>query len=165
MSTPRKAAKSTAAPPPQAPPLQRGGPEARAEAMRLLAEGFTLTSVAATLDVDRGTVREWRDSPAGQAELAAARKAREAAFADAAEDARRVLRAAAPRAAQELVDQLDDRDPAVRSLAARTLLDRVGVPRTQRIEQVPGQEDTSALSDDELAAYEAAKRKIHRIDG
>jgi len=173
VSTPRKAAKPTArrGTTPKAPsgkasttPLERGGPEARTEAMRLLAEGFTLTSVAGSLGVDRGTVREWRDSPAGRAELTEARKARAASFADAAEASRRTLREAADRAAQELVDQLDDNDPSVRSLAARTILDRVGVPRTQRIEQVPGEVDTSMLTDEELTQYEAFQRKVHRVE-
>ena len=81
---------------------------ARAEAMRLLAEGFTLSSIAAELDVDRCTVREWRDSPAGRAELAAARKAREASFADAVADAHRIVRENLPRALLVLVDVMKE---------------------------------------------------------
>lgn len=146
------------------PPVsaKKGGPEARAEAMRLLAEGFTLTAVAAQLKVRLNTVREWRDSPAGQSELVAARRAREATFADAAEDARRVLRENTTRAAQVVVDGLDDADPAVRSLSARTLLDRVGVPRVQRVENVETPPDLSGLTEQELEALAAIHAKLGR---
>lgn len=161
MKTPRKPAKTTTAPTGAPPPaLARRGPDARAEAMRLLAEGYTLTSVAEALSVDRGTVREWRDSPAGSKELAIARKAREAAFADAVEDGRRIIKEALPRAMQILVDQLDDRDPAVVSLAARTIADRAGLPRTQRVEQGAPPVDLSKLTVEELAQYEALQRKL-----
>jgi hypothetical protein len=143
--------------------LERGGPEARAEAMRLLAEGFTLTSVAEHLGMARCTVREWRDSPAGQIELAAARKAREASFADAVADAHRIVREALPRALQIIVDQLDDPDPAVASLAARTLADRGGVPRAQRIESAPESDiDLSLLSDAEFEQLRALRAKAHK---
>ena len=158
-STPRKPPEPTAA------PLERGGPIARAEAMKLLAEGFTLTSVAANLGVDRCTVREWRDSPQGQAELAAARKAREAAFADAVADAHRIVREALPRALQVIVDQLDHPDPAVASLAARTLADRGGVPRAQRIESTPESDiDLSQLSNAEFEQFRALRAKARKVD-
>ena len=140
---------------------RKGGEECRADAMRLLAEGYLVGAVAAEVGVDRGTVQDWRDSPDGRAELALARKAREDTFKDAAESARRAIRESLDRAVQELVDQLTHRDPAVRSLAARTLLDRGGVPRTQRVESAAAPEgDLAHLSDDELAAYESLRRKV-----
>lgn len=138
----------------------KGGPEARAEAMRLLAEGFMVTAVAEDLGVARATVIRWRDSPEGARELAAARAARAASFADAAEDARRILRESTAKAAQLLVEHLDASDPAVASLAARTILDRVGVPRTERVEAVVAPaRDLSKLTDDELAQLEALRAK------
>lgn len=153
-------------PEPTAPKLQRGGAVARAEAMRLLAEGFTLSSIAAELDVDRCTVREWRDSPAGRAELAAARKAREASFADAVADAHRIVRENLPRALLVLVDQLDHPDPSVASLAARTLADRGGVPRTQRVESAPESDvDLSQLSDAEFEQFRALRAKARKAAG
>jgi transposase len=137
-----------------------GGDDARLEGMRLLAEGLRVLDVAEQLGVDEKTVRRWRDSPEGAKELAAAREARAATFANAAEDARRVLREATARAAQVLVEQLDESDPAARSLAARTILDRVGVPRTERVEAVVAPAaDLSRLTDDELAQYEALRAK------
>jgi hypothetical protein len=141
-------------------PPRKGGPDARAEGMRLLAEGFQVLAVAEQLSVDRATVLRWRDSPEGARELAAARSARAASFANAAEDARRILREATAKAAQVLVEQLDDDDPAARSLAARTILDRVGVPRTERVEAVVAPaRDLSKLTDDELAQLEALRAK------
>lgn len=142
-------------------PSRKGGPEARVEAMRLLAEGEQVASVARQFGVRDNTVRDWRDSPGGQIELNAARKAREASFADAAEDARRILRENAAKAAQVIADQLNDADPAVRSLAARTLMDRIGVPRTQRVESVePEGPDLSALSDEDFAELRRIKAKM-----
>lgn len=149
---PQKAPERTAA--------RTGGPDARVEGMRLLAEGYQVTAVGEQLGVDRKTVERWRDSPEGARELAAARAARAAAFANAAEDARRILREATAKAAQVLVEQLDAQDPETRSLAARTILDRVGVPRTERVEAVVAPAaDLSRLTDDELAQYEALRAK------
>jgi len=61
------------------------------------------------------------------AALARARREREAAAAEALDDARRILCEAAPRAAQALVDALDDEDPRVSLAAAAAVLDRVGL--------------------------------------
>lgn len=141
-------------------PARKGGPEARAQAMALLAEGHQVLAVAEELGVDEKTVRRWRDSPEGAKELAAARAARAATFANAAEDARRILREATAKAAQVLVEQLDAADQETRSLAARTILDRVGVPRTERVEAtVAPAVGLSRLTDDELAQFEALHAK------
>ena len=143
--------------------MKRGGPDARLEAMRRLAEGELMASVARALGVRENTIRDWRDSPEGQRELAAARKAREASFADAVEGARRIVRENLERAAQVLADQLGHPDPGVCSLAARTLLDRGGVPRTERVEtQAKTDEVLEQLTDDELATYEALKKKARK---
>jgi len=148
-------------PPPRG--QKKTNPDKRVEAMRLLAEGSGPTDVARALKVGERTVRAWRDSPEGQRELSAARKAREAAFMDAAERARRILREGAEKAAQVLVDQLSSGDAATKSIAARTLLDRVGVPRVERREFVPPPADLSNLTDDELAELERLNRKIGRV--
>lgn len=103
------------------------GPVGRARAVELLAAGHTDSAVAHTLAIDRGTVRRWRSEPAVAAELARARREREAAGAEALDDARRILAEAAPRAAQALVDALEDADPRVSLAAAAALLDRVGL--------------------------------------
>lgn len=136
------------------------GPEAHARALVMLVEGCSVTYVAETLEVSRPTVRRWRDSPDGQVEIARARKARETMYLDAAESARRTFRENLDRAAQVLVDHLDDPDPAVASVAARTMLDRMGVPRAERIEQAPAPMDLSALTTEEVEQLAALTAKI-----
>lgn len=103
------------------------GPIGRERAVALLAAGYTDTAVGHELGVDRGTVRRWRHEPDVAMALAAARREREAAAAEALDDARRILCEAAPRAAQALVDGLDDDDPRVALAAAAAVLDRVGM--------------------------------------
>jgi transposase len=138
---------------------KRGGPVARSDAMRLLAEGYQVGAVARMLGVDRRTVRDWRDSPTGQAELDKARKAREAQLAEGRDAALRILREAAPLAAQRLVDALAAPPPASVG-AAEAILARVGLPRSSKIEATvePGV-DLSKLSDDEIATLEALHAK------
>lgn len=113
--------------PPQRRVVGAVGVVGRARAVELLAAGYTDTAVAHELVVDRGTVRRWRGEPDVAAALARARRERETAAADALDDARRILAEAAPRAAQALVDALDDDDPRVALAAAAALLDRVGM--------------------------------------
>ena len=103
------------------------GPVGRARAVELLAAGHTDSAVAHALAVDRGTVRRWRAEPDVAAALARARREREEGAAEALDDARRILAEAAPRAAQALVDALEDEDPRVNLAAAAALLDRVGL--------------------------------------
>ena len=144
-------------------PPRKGGPDAKAEVMRLLAEGFTISAVAAQAGVDRKTVRVWRDSIEGQQLLDAARKARAAQFADAADQARRILREAAPRAAQRLVTRLGSKVPFEAITAADALLSRTGLPRTTKVETSPEEEyDLSQLSDEEQKALEALLGKAKR---
>ena len=113
---------------PQAPRRAAAvGPVGRERAVALLAAGYTDTGVGHELGVDRGTVRRWRHEPDVAAALARARREREAAGAEALDDARRILAEAAPRAAQALVDALEDADPRVCLVAASALLDRVGL--------------------------------------
>lgn len=150
-------------PPPAVPapePERRLGPEALADAMRLLVEGWTVTAVSKDLGITRHTVRAWRESPEGAAAYAEAKKARDAATQSAADEARQVLKAGAVIAAQALVAAAQRGPLAERIRAASTILDRVGVPRTERIESVEAPVDLSALSDDELAAYEKLSEKI-----
>lgn len=103
------------------------GPVGRERAVALLSAGHTDVAVAHALAIDRGTVRRWRSEPEVAAALARARREREAAGAEALDDARRILVEAAPRAAQALVDALEDADPRVCLAAAAALLDRVGL--------------------------------------
>lgn len=149
-------------PPRQNPPepASVGGPEARAKAMLLLAEGFTVTGTAAQVGVHRSTVRGWRDSIEGQRELDAARKARAAQFADAADQSLRTLREAAPLAAQRLRDRLNSTVPFEAINAAEAILSRVGVPRSTKVEATGDAGiDLSLLSDDEVNELERLHTK------
>lgn len=130
------------------------GPVGRARAVELLAAGHTDSAVAHTLAVDRGTVRRWRSEPAVAAELARARRDREAAGAEALDDARRILAEAAPRAAQALVDALEDTDPRVCLVAAAAVLDRVGMVKGAAAPPPPAPE---VVNNEELVA------KINRL--
>ena len=142
---------------------RRGGGDARVDAMRLLAEGLMVSAVAEEVGVSRKTVQRWRDSPDGQRELDEARKARAAQFADAADQARRILREAAPKAATRLVARLGSTVPFEAVTAADHLLARVGLPRTTKVETSPEEEyDLAKLSDEEQKALEALLGKAKR---
>lgn len=132
--------------------------------MRLLADGMQVSAVAEKIGVDRRTVRVWRDSDEGQIELRRARDARADLFRDAAEDARKIIRESLAKAAQVLADDLDSEDAEVRNRSARTLLDRGGVPRTERVETVTTSEmDLSQLTDDEVKELQRIKSKARKV--
>ena len=127
----------------------------------MLVEGMPVGEVADLLGVDRHTVSQWKNSPEGYRVMSDARKAREAVYRDVIADGVRKIREATDRAIDVLVEQLDHRDPEVRSLAARTLLDRGGIPRTLRTENANGTGfDYSKLSPEELRAVREAQRKV-----
>lgn len=141
---------------------KRGGPYARSSAMELLAQGYQVGAVADMVEVDRRTVRQWRDSPEGQRLLDEARRAREAQLAEGRDAALRILREGAPLAAQRLVDALAAPPPAS-TAAAEAILARVGLPRSTKVEAtVEPALDLSALTDDELAALETLHAKARR---
>lgn len=143
----------------------RGGAEARARAMALLVEGLTLSATARTVGVNRKTVREWRDSRAGQAELAAARRARAVALGDVVGDARALVAENVVRAVQTLVDRLDARMNKDAIAAAQALLDRGGLSRTERLEIAKRSPvDLSKLSDAEFAEYRALRAKARAAE-
>lgn len=140
-----------------------GGGVARDLAMTYLAEGFTLTATAKGVGVHRDTVRAWRDSPAGQKKLDELRKARADQFADAADQGRRILREAAPQAAQRLVTRLRSKVPFEAVTAADAILSRVGLPRTTKVETSPDDEyDLSKLNDTEQQLLEVLLAKARK---
>lgn len=141
-------------------PHRKAGPEALPEAVAMLAEGYRVGAVARHLGVRRQTIADWRDSPEGQRLLDAARKTREAELAESRDGALRILREAAPLAAQRLVDRLASSAPFEATTAAEAILARVGVPRSTKVEATvePGV-DLSKLSDDEIATLEALHAK------
>lgn len=139
---------------------RKAGPSARADAMRLLAEGHSVRSVAAMVNVNEATVHRWRQSDEGKTELEKAQAVRDQVFRDTVAEARAELKSLAQRAVRALAEDLDSGDPELRHKAARTILDRVGLPRTERHEVVPVQEDLSRLSDDEVEMLRVIRAKM-----
>jgi transposase len=141
-------------------------PDRRDEALRLLVDGHTIASAARTVKATENTVREWRDSPEGQKLLAEARAKRAADLANAAARARQILEDNAARAAQTLVDLLYSKAPSVRASAARTLLDRVGVPAVKEVRASVAARgfDLTKLSTDELLELDRITEKA-RTEG
>lgn len=138
---------------------RRIGPEARDVAMALLAEGYSVTAVAAEMKVKRETVIRWRETVDGQKALAKHRASRTEALKGTADRARAILEAGAIQAAETLVELVGTGPSKDRIRASATLLDRIGVPRTERLEvEAPG-EDLTALTDDELAELERLRAK------
>lgn len=125
----------------------------------LLAEGVTAAEVARRVGVHERTVRKWRDLEGSPAVIEAAAEARKAVFADSIEEARRILRDAAPDAAKAITRALDAPKEADAIRAAATLLDRVGVPRTERVEQVETETDVAGLTPEERAQLRALLMK------
>lgn len=142
---------------------RKGGVDAKAEVMRLLAEGLTISAVAAQAGVDRKTVRAWRDSIEGQALLDDARKARAAQFADAADQGRRILKESTAKAALRLTERLGSKVPFEAVTAAEAILSRVGLPRSTLVQSSPEEEfDLSQLEDAETAQLEALLAKARK---
>ena len=137
-----------------------GGKDCRILAMRLLAEGLNVSAVAERIGAHRDTVRKWRESPEGMAELEAARAAQAEVYRDTVAEARAELKSLAQRAVRALAEDLDSGDAELRHKAARTILDRVGLPRTERHEVVPVQEDLSRLSDEEVEMLRVIRAKM-----
>lgn len=137
-------------------------PDKRDEALRLLAEGYTVAAAARAVKTRENTVRDWRDSPEGQRLLAEARAQRAADIANAVARARQLLEDNAVLAAQALVDNLKSSAPSVRTGAARNILDRVGVPVVREIRGTVTQEgvDPSRLTTEELLELDRLNRKV-----
>lgn len=132
------------------PPTRVANSAAKERALEQLALGRQVSSVARDLGVRRATVREWRDSPDGRAFLTTEREKRRASFAKAQILADSVLRDAAIAAANALVEGLESTDPETRRRCAEAILDRVGLPKSQRIEgKVERRFNLSALSVEE----------------
>lgn len=131
----------------------------KARAMRLLVSGESLSRVAELVEVSRPTVRAWRDSPEGQRLLRDARAEYDREFKDTVSEARTMLKSLAQRAVEVLDEDLTSEDADIRHKAAKTILDRVGLPRTERLEIHEERLDLSSLSDTELAEYERLRRK------
>ncbi len=129
----------------------RRGLTPRQEALALLGEGVTAAEAARRVGVHERTVRKWRDLEGSPLVIEEAAETRKAVFADSIEEARRILRAAAPDASRAIVGALGASKDADVIRAAATLLDRVGVPRTERVETIGGEVDYSHMTPEKRA--------------
>ena len=124
-----------------------------------MAEGVLTMDIANTLGVSERTVNLWKNSEDGKAELEHARERTARVFEDTVALARTRLKSLAERAVEVLAEQLESGDEDTAGKAAKTILDRVGLPRTERLELSAERLNLSALSDDELRVYEMLRRK------
>lgn len=134
------------------------GPEARAEAARLLAEGLSCAEVARRVGVTRQTVSEWKHGTAAP-EVAQATEKRAQSFEDAAGAARAELRDGLHGAALKLVELTKHPDPAVALRATTALMDRAGLPRVEVVATEAAPLDLSGLTEEELELFERVMQK------
>jgi transposase len=125
--------------------------EAMRRAMQLVACGASATAAAKAVGVSRETVSRWKHGP-GRACLQEARASVDAQLREEAGDQARALRGSIAAAIREMRRALKSKDARVRLRAAEEILDRVGVGRTSRVENVhtPSSPDLSKLTDAEL---------------
>lgn len=142
--------------PPHAP--TKGGKDPKAEAARLRAEGLTVSEIGRRLGVARETVSRWVNHAAAEA-VEAERAKRAQTFEDAVAASRQRLRDGLADAAAQLVDLTKHPDPAVRLRAVCALMDRGGLPRVEVVQSAEAPLDLSALSAEELDAFEALLAK------
>jgi hypothetical protein len=143
----------------------------RERALAMLAEGASPSAVALACRVDAATVWRWRDTPEAREIMAAAaleretaRRADAVAQREAANKARAALVAGAERASTTVLNALAHHNAHVRLRAAREVLDRVGVVRTQRLELGGTPLDLTLLTDEEFATLEALVAKARPAD-
>lgn len=142
---------------------RRIGPAAREEAYRMIAEGIPMRAVARELRVNHETVTAWRDSSEGKERLDALRAKRDQELGAIQRKARLQLEALIPRAVQRLGDALESANLNVVVRASAQILDRAGMPRTERVEAVgDGEIDLSELTAEELDQLRALHEKASR---
>jgi len=129
---------------------QRGAATTREQAMRLLAEGITVAEVARRLSLHRRTVEKWRTTTDGAEVLAAAKVEVEQKFSSSLEAARAKLTDALFDMADKVILIAKEGEHADALRAIGMAMDRVGLPRTERIETPSTPMDTSKLSTEEL---------------
>jgi hypothetical protein len=146
----------------QPPPLPRtlSATERTAEIARRLEAGQSVAFIARALTCARLTVRMVRDDPEMQTRIASACKTREATHAEALATARQLMLEATPQVAQAFIDALDHADPRVRLQAAKEIADRIGLPRTERLESSTAPVDLSKLTTEEVEQLAALTTKI-----
>lgn len=140
--------------------MSNGGPGARDQALRAIAlEGVTGAEAARRVGVRRSTVSAWKNSAEGREFLQALRTEAERGHLAATSDARTVLRDATVKAARVLVAQLSHRDPMIAQSAAKTILDRAGLPRVEVVQSEAAPLNLSGFTEEELSLFEGFLRR------
>lgn len=104
-------------------------------AMVLVASGASVTMAAKQVGVTRSTVSRWKNG-VGRDYLQKARANVDMQLREEAGDQMRSLRGSVRAAVRELRKSLKSEDARVRLRAAEEILDRAGVARTSRVENV-----------------------------
>lgn len=142
------------------PERNKRGEVAMRDAMRLLAEGINAQAVARTLKVNPKRVIVWKQSPEGRKMFLEFLRAREAELDAGVRDGRAELRNAVSVAVEALVDVAVNGSGQPRVTAAQTILDRIGIIKTEQVQlQHSGGADLGKLSPEELRQLEELTTK------
>lgn len=117
----------------------------------LVASGESVRGAAKIVGTDAGDLGEWLRTECGSAALARYREQHAAEMAPTMVESRELLKAGAMAAVRALLDTVRTAKGQARTKAAEAILDRVGLPRVQKVEgSVAPPLDLSKLSDAEL---------------
>ena len=117
----------------------------------LVASGETVRAAAKKLGTDAAALGEWLRSECGTEALERYKREHAAAMAPTMSESRELLKAGALASVHALLDTVRTSKGLARIKAAEAILDRVGLPRVQKVEgTVAPALDLSKLSDDEL---------------
>jgi len=142
------------------PERNKRGEIAMRDAMRLLAEGITAQAVARKVKVAPTRVTLWKQSPEGRKMFLEFLRAREAELDAGVRDGRAELRNAVSVAVEALVDVAVNGSGQPRVTAAQTILDRIGIIKTEQVQlQHSGGADLGKLSPEELRQLEELTTK------
>lgn len=123
----------------------------REQAAALVASGTPTAAAAKAVGTDKDAFAEWLRTECGSAALERYKQQHAAAMAPTIEASRELLRAGALASVIALLDTVRTGKRPERVRAAEAILDRVGLPRVQKVEgTVAPALDLSKLSDEEL---------------
>jgi len=123
----------------------------REKAAGLIASGVPVHKAAKAAGTDKDALAEWLRTECGTAALERYKNEHAAAMAPTINEGRELLKAGALASVHALLDTVRTSKGLARIKAAEAILDRVGLPRVQKVEgSVTPALDLSKLSDDEL---------------
>ncbi len=147
---------------PQGNRSKRPSADARRErAAQLVATGTPTHKAAKAAGTDKDAFAEWLRTDCGTAALARYNAQHAKAMASTITEGRELLKAGALASIMALLDTVRSARGLARIKAAEAILDRVGLPRVQKVEgTVSAKHDLSGLSDDELEQLAELTAKI-----